>query len=121
MMRSRRLIKIGTVASALALASLTPAAPAFAFHGGGGGFHGGGFHGGGFGGGWRGGGWGGRGGYGGWGWGPGVGLGLGLGYAGWGYPYYGYYDDGYGYGYCPLRRVPVRTVYGLRYRLVRYC
>jgi hypothetical protein len=118
MRRSSRMVKIGTVASALALASLTPTAPALAFGHGGGGFHGGGFGGGG----WRGGGWGGRGWGGGWGWGPAVGLGL-VGY-GWGYPYYdyGYYGDGYGgYPACTYRRVAVRTAYGVRFLMVEYC
>jgi hypothetical protein len=114
-------LKAATIAACVATASLAFTPPAFALHGGfgGGGFHGGGFHGGGFGGGgfhggWRGGGWNG----GGWG-GPGWGWG-GVAFApgwGWGGPYG--WDDGY-YG-CSLRRVAVRTPYGLRWRVVRYC
>jgi hypothetical protein len=116
-----KLLKIATVAAAVA-GSLALADPAFARGGGGGGgghgggFGGGGFHGGGWGGGgyrgggwggggYRGGGWGGRGWagrgyYGGGGWGgPGWGWG---GDWGWGVPivvggayYYPYYDQGY--------------------------
>ena len=121
MMRSSGLVKIGAVASALALASLTPTAPALAFHGGGG-FHDGDWPNGGWGvGGWHGGGWRGAGRRGGgWGWAPAVGL------AGWGFPYYdyGYYDDGYYgnvYPTCAYRRLIVRTAYGLRYRTIQYC
>ncbi len=111
-----------SVIKTLSLAAMTAGAlllsePAFAFHGGGGGFHGGGFHGGGF----HGGGWGrgGYGGYGGWGYG-----GWGYPYYGWGYPYYGWDDDYYGgpvYSQCTIRRVHVHTSYGWRWRRVRYC
>jgi hypothetical protein len=44
------------------------------------------------------------------------------------WPYYddGYYGDwggGYGYGYpsCSIRRVAVRTAWGVRWRTVEYC
>jgi hypothetical protein len=134
-------LKTATVAALVAAGSLTLAPEAMAF--GGGGFHGGGFHGGGFGGGgwhggggWRGGGWGGggwrgagwRGGGWGGGWGPGWGLGaagLGLGLAAasaWPYDdgYYGW-NDGYGYPSCTLRRVAVRTAWGVRWRTIQYC
>jgi hypothetical protein len=125
-------LKTATVAALVAAGSLTLAPEAMAFRGGGfhgGGFGGGGWHGGGWGGGgwrgagWRGGGWGG-------GWGPGVGWGLGAAGLGLGlaaasaYPYYGGYygwDDGYGYPSCTLRRVAVRTAWGVRWRTVQFC
>jgi hypothetical protein len=133
--------------AAISAGALVLSEPAFAFHGGGGGFHGGGFRGGGFGGGgfrgggwagrpggWHGGGWAGRPGWNGgwrgggwnsgWGWGapfvaaPVFGWGGGWG-PGWGW------DDGYYaapvYNQCFLRRVQVQTRYGWRWRRVRYC
>ncbi len=113
-------LKTAALAALVAAGSLTLAPDAMAFHGGfgGGGFHGGGFHGGGWGGGWRGGGWGP-----GWGWGA-AGLGLGLAAASaWPYydSYYGGWDSGYGYPVCTLRRVAVRTAWGVRWRTVRFC
>ncbi|MDE2578935.1 MAG: hypothetical protein KGL46_09035 [Hyphomicrobiales bacterium] len=137
---------VATLFGALALTS--PAA-AFGGHGGGGGghggfggggfAHGGGFGGGGFahGGGFRGGGFRGGGFHGGWGgwhggWRGGWGGGWGGGYwgapaYGWGYPSIGLFDDGFDDPYyggapsCFLQRRWVRTVHGLRRRLVTVC
>ena len=53
-----------------------------------------------------------------------AGLGLGLAAASaWPYYGYGYYDgwNGYGYPACTLRRVAVRTAWGVRWRTVQYC
>jgi hypothetical protein len=137
--RGRAMIRklITSAALALGLAGFS-AAPAQAFHGGGGGFHGGGFHGGGFHGGFggfRGGGF--HNGFGGFhngfanrgfgfrrdrfgrGFFPFFGFGAGLAYAG-AYPYYDYpyhyYPD-----YCYLRRQWVWNGYRHVYALVRVC
>ncbi|HUO53301.1 MAG TPA: hypothetical protein VMU18_01065 [Rhodoblastus sp.] len=127
-----------TMLAAVAGGALLIAEPAFAWHGGGGGWHGGGWHGGGWhGGGWRGGGWHGGGWRGGWGrpvWGPGWGGGWGGGVVvapGWGWGGWGPgWDDGFYaapvysapvYAQCYIRRVRVHTSYGWRWRRVRYC
>lgn len=110
MMRSIGFLRTATVAACVATASLALPPAAYAFHGGGGGFHGGGFGGGGF----HGGGWGGRG-WGGPGWGVAVVPGGGWGGYGWDD---GYYDQ---YPACSFRRVAVRTAWGVRWRTVRYC
>ncbi len=111
--KSRKLIKVAVLATAMfagGALTMSQGAMAFGGHGGGGGGgHFGGFGGGGFhhGGGFRGGGYGG---YGDWG------------YAGF-YPYYGYdYGDYYGDdSQCYLQRRLVRTVSGWRRRLVNVC
>ena len=119
MMRSNGFLKTATVAACVATASLAMPPAAYAFHGGGGGFHGGGFGGGGFhGGGFHGGGWGGRGWGGGWG-GPGWGVAV---VPGWGWGGYGWDDGYYGqYPSCSFRRVAVRTAWGVRWRTIQYC